>query len=171
MPYLPLTPTPTDDFSCGVNIVDPAHPRILIFTEGTILGPRHWWEFFNDKWYVTINLCVEKINRWHKQGARIAYLTSRRKPADVAAIARILTDAGLPGYALYYRGKGEEYHHVAEQLIPDVLIEDDCHSIGGSRNWTITYVKPEIKRRIHSIIVREFYGIDDLPDTLSGLLS
>jgi hypothetical protein len=149
----------------------PAHPRILIFTEGTILGPRHMKEFFNNKGYVTITLYVEKINRWYKQGARLAYLTSRRKPADVAAIVRILTDAGLPGDALYYRGKGEGYHHIAEQLIPDVLIEDDCRSIGSSRNWTITFVRPEIKRRIHSIIVREFGGIDDLPDTLSDLLS
>jgi len=171
VPFITLAPTQPDNFSAGINTFDPAHPRILIFTECTNLGPRHWWEFFNDRGYVTINLCVEKINRWYKQGARMAYLTSRRKPADVAAIARILTDAGLPGYGLYYRGKGEEYHHIAEQLIPDVLIEDDCRSIGGSRNWTITYVRPDIKRRIHSIVVREFGGIDDLPDTLYGLLS
>ena len=170
MPFIPLTPT-SPDFSAGKISVDPLHPRILIFTEGTILGPRHWWEFFNDRGYVPINLCYEKIHRWHAQGAQIAYLTSRRKPADVAAIAKILKDANLPGSALYYRGKGEEYYHVAEQLIPDVLIEDDCRSIGGQRNWTITYVDPRIKPRIHSIIVREFKGIDHLPDTLSGLLS
>jgi hypothetical protein len=170
MPFIPLTSTEID-FLAGKNSVDPAHPRILIFTEGTILGPRHWWEFFNDRGYVTINLCVDKINRWHKQGARIAYLTSRRKPADVAAIAAILRKANLPGSALYFRGEEDEYHHIAEQLVPDVLIEDDCRSIGGSRNWTITYVDPVFKPRIHSIIVREFGGIDDLPDTISGLLA
>lgn len=170
MLFLPLN-APSENFLSGVNTFDPAHPRILIFTEGTILGPRHWWEFLNDRGYIPINLCYNKISRWFAQGARIAYLTSRRKPSDVATIAKILMDAGLPGSALYYRGKGEEYHQVAESLIPDVLIEDDCRSIGGQRNWTITYVRPEIKSRIHSIIVREFSGIDDLPDTLSDLLS
>jgi hypothetical protein len=170
MPFIALD-TSLEDFLSGINTFDPAHPRILIFTEGTILGPRHWWEFFNDRGYVTINLCVEKISRWYAQGAQIAYLTSRRKPDDVAAIAKILRDAGLPGCALYYRGKGEEYRHVAENLIPDVLIEDDCRSIGGQRNWTITYVRPEIKSRIRSIIVREFGGIDHLPDSLADLLT
>jgi hypothetical protein len=170
MPFLPLN-TIEPDFSAGKNSIDPTHPRILIFTEGTILGPRHWWEFFNDREYVPINLCYEKISRWSAQGAQIAYLTSRRKPADVAAVGLILRKANLPGSALYYRSKGEEYHHIAEQLVPDVLIEDDCRSIGGKRHWTITYVDPLIKRRIHSIIVREFGGIDDLPDTLSDLLA
>ncbi|BCY16426.1 hypothetical protein hrd7_02750 [Leptolinea sp. HRD-7] len=170
MPFLPLTST-DPDFFAGKNSFDPLHPRLLIFTEGTILGPRHWWEFFNDRGYVTINLCAEKIRRWYAQGARIAYLTSRRRPDDVAAIAKILTDAGLPGSTLYYRGNREEYHHVAENLIPDVLIEDDCRSIGGQRNWTITYVDHQIKPRIHSIIVREFGGIGHLPDSLSDLLS
>jgi hypothetical protein len=170
MPFLPLN-TSSEDFLNGINTFDPSHPRILIFTEGTILGPRHWWEFFNDRGYVPINLCYNKITRWFAQGAKIAYLTSRRKPDDVAAIAKILRRATLPGCALYYRGNGQEYHHVAEDLIPDLLIEDDCRSIGGQRNWTITYVKPEIKNRIRSIIVCEFGGIDDLPDTLSDLLS
>jgi hypothetical protein len=128
MPFLPLTST-DPDFFAGKNSFDPLHPRLLIFTEGTILGPRHWWEFFNDRGYVTINLCAEKIRRWYAQGARIAYLTSRRRPDDVTAIAKILTDAGLPGSALYYRGNREEYHHIAENLIPDVLIEDDCAAL------------------------------------------
>lgn len=35
---------------------------------------------------------------------------------------------------------------------------------------TITYVKPEIKNRVKSIVVREFKGIDDLPALLTELL-
>lgn len=33
----------------------------------------------------------------------------------------------------------------------------------------ITYVHPDIKRQIKSIIVKEFTGIDDLPDSLTEL--
>ncbi len=170
MPFLPLRDDRTIDFQTGNLARDPVHPRILIFTEGTVLGPRHWWEFFNDKGYIPVGRCVEKIHGWEEQGARIAYLTSRRKPADVAAICEILRKGEFAGSHLFYRGEGEEYHHIAEQVVPDVLIEDDCRSIGGSRNWTITYVKPEIKQLIHSIVVPEFKGIDLLPDELAKLI-
>jgi len=157
--------------SNGGNSPDPSQPRILIFTEGTVLGYRHWWEFFQVKNYVPIGRCVEKILGWEKQGAQIVYLTSCRKQADVAAIRDILVGAGFPGCCLYYRGQNEEYHYIAEQIVPDVLIEDDCRSIGGRRNWTITYIQPEIKERIHSIVVPEFHGIDHLPADLSALLT
>jgi hypothetical protein len=171
MTFLPLSKDTNIDFSPGSLIRDPVHPRILIFTEGTVLGPKHWWEFFNDKGYVPVGNCVEKIRGWEGRGARIAYLTSRRKPADINAIRDILQRNGFPGSCLFYRDVGEEYHHVAEQIAPDVLIEDDCRSIGGQRNWTITYVNSEIKPLIHSIVVREFKGIDHLPDELPELLA
>ena len=35
---------------------------------------------------------------------------------------------------------------------------------------TITHVRPEIKKRIKSIPIREFGGIDHLPDKISALL-
>lgn len=35
----------------------------------------------------------------------------------------------------------------------------------------ITFVKPEIKRKIKSIIVKEFGGIDHLSDKLNDLLN
>jgi hypothetical protein len=169
MPFIQLYEN-RNNFPTDITVRDPVHPHILIFTEGTVLGPKYWWEFFNDKGYVPIGTCVAKISGWEAQGARIAYLTSRRQPADVAAIREILRENGFPGSRLFFRGEGEEYRHVAEEVIPDVLIEDDCRSIGGSRNWTITYVKPDIKSLIHSIIVREFGGIDHLPDEVSELL-
>lgn len=83
----------------------------------------------------------------------------------------ILEDAGLGGNHLYYRGRDEDYHHVAERLNPDVLIEDDCRSIGGSCHWVITHVTPVLKDRITSIVVPEFGGIDHLPNKLKELLN
>ena len=146
-------------------------PRILIFTEGTILGPKHWWEWNNDKGYIPIGQSIHKINAWKIQGAKIAYLTSRRKSADVMAIREILRISQFPGSYLFYRAGKEHYNDIAEQVIPDILIEDDCRSIGGRWQMTITYVKDEVKQTIHSIVVREFAGIDNLPDDLHKLLS
>ena len=51
-----------------------------------------------------------------------------------------------------------------EAVKPDVLIEDDCKSIGGPRQMCITHVSPEVKRGITSIVVREFRGIDHLAE-------
>jgi hypothetical protein len=51
----------------------------------------------------------------------------------------------------------------------DVLVEDDCESIGGADQMTITYIKPDIKNRIKSIVVKENGGIDHLPDNIEAL--
>lgn len=70
---------------------------------------------------------------------------------------------------LRHSQKSEEYKDIAERIIPDILIEDDCESIGGAKEMTITNVIPKIKKKIKSIVVKEFAGIDDLPDDLSKL--
>ncbi len=170
MPFLPSSLLHDHPVEFGLDSRDDAHPVILIFTEGTVLGPRYPWEFFRLGRYVPIGDSVEKIRCWENQGARLAFLTSRRGEKEAAVIQDLLNRARFPGEGLFYRGQGEEYHQVVEQVIPDVLIEDDCRSIGGRRHWTITHVQPEIKPRIHSIIVREFGGIDHLPDKLAELL-
>lgn len=170
MPLLLFLPTSGNTFLPDEKEHDSIHPRILIFTEGTVLGPRYPWEFFRVEHYVPIGRCVEKTCRWVSQGARLVYLTSRRGEKDAAVIRDLLLSAGFPGEGLFYRGEGEEYHHLAEKIIPDVLIEDDCRSIGGRPHWTITNVNQVIKLRIHSIVVREFGGIDHLPDDLLELM-
>jgi hypothetical protein len=50
-----------------------------------------------------------------------------------------------------------------------VLIEDDCESIGGEKEMSITDVRPEIKRKIKSIVVKEFEGIDGVPTSFKDL--
>jgi len=57
-----------------------------------------------------------------------------------------------------------------ETLKPDILIEDDCKSIGGAWQMCITIVKPDIKKNILSIAVPEFRGIDHLPLNIEKLL-
>lgn len=53
--------------------------------------------------------------------------------------------------------------------LPDVLVEDDCESIGAEQ---ITYpqIRPDLRSCIKSIVVPEFGGIDHLPDSLRDLL-
>ena len=55
--------------------------------------------------------------------------------------------------------------------MPDVLVEDDCESIGGEVEMTYPHIRPELKPRIKSVVVREFGGIDHLPDDISALAS
>lgn len=135
--------------------------RIMVFTEGTILKPKAKRYLFSFKNYVPIGDCTAIIRCWHGQGARICYCTSRRG-RQAKVIANVLEAFGLPGERLYYRGKGETYKAIVEAVKPDVLIEDDCKSIGGPRQMCMAHVDAEVKRGITSIVVAEFEGIDQL---------
>lgn len=120
--------------------------------------------------YVPIGNAVKKLQSWKNGGAEILYLTSRRTSEEIENIKKVLEKYNFPDGQLLFRRKDEEYKDVAERIIPDVLIEDDCESIGGVDEMVITHVKPEIKKKITSIIVEEFQGIDHLPDKMSTLI-
>ena len=51
-----------------------------------------------------------------------------------------------------------------------LLIEDDCESIGGEKEMTYPHITPELRTRITPIVIKEFSGLDHLPDELSALL-
>ncbi len=121
------------------------------------------------KSYVPVGNAVKKLQNWKNDGAEILYLTSRRKPEEIQQIQNVLKKFNFPDGQLLFRQKDEEYKDVAERIIPDVLVEDDCESIGGIDEMTITHVKPEIKKKIKSIPIKEFGGIDHLPDKISAL--
>ena len=163
--------------------------RILIFTEGTILTHRSHTGLARDKVVelvrnrrkppgqryfantVPIGHSVPKIAEWKKQGAIILYLTSRRTPEEVEIIRNVLSEYGFPDGELLFRRDGEEYKDVAERALPDIIVEDDCESIGGEEEMTYPHVKEELKKEIKSIVVKEFGGIDHLPDNITDLLN
>ena len=145
--------------------------KILIFTEGTIIGPRNLFQHFNHASYVPIGTSSEKTFDWYKQGADIIYLTSRKRKIQVVTIADILERNNFAPGILISREGNEMYKDIVESVKPDILIEDDCRSIGGKWQMCITYVKPDIKRRIKSIVVKEFQGIDHLPKMAIDLQS
>jgi hypothetical protein len=119
--------------------------------------------------YVPVGEAVRKLQGWRAQGAEIVYLSSHRDPGNVDKDRSVLEQYGFPEGPIYYRQNGEGYADVAARLLPDVLIEDDCESIGGAPEMTYPNLLPQLQVQIRSIVVKEFEGIDHLPDDL-GLL-
>ncbi len=164
--------------------------KILVFTEGTILMhalakdisreervrqsqniiarlkvmPGSVRDFKN---YIPIGNAVEKLKSWKQQGSVIYYLTSRRIKSEIQAISKILLKNNFPdGQNLYFRKHGENYKDVAEKIIPDILIEDNCESIGGEKEMVYPHIKKELQPKIISVVIREFEGIDNLPTNI-----
>lgn len=159
--------------------------KILIFLHGTTIMHRNAAgktreervkqsldreeSIFDYESYIPIGNAVEKLNCWKQQGAEIIYLSSHESEVDIEKDKSVLRKFNFPEGHVLYRKNGETYKDVAERIIPDVLIEDDCESIGGEKEMTITFVRPDIKQRIESIIVKEFQGIDHLLDDINFL--
>ncbi|VVB60937.1 Uncharacterised protein [uncultured archaeon] len=159
--------------------------KILVFTEGTILMhktaighsreeivkqvEKEQTSIHNYASYVPVGNAVKKLETWKNQGAEILYLTSRIKRNEINDIENVLKKYNFPEGQTLFRKKGDEYKDVAERTIPDILVEDDCESIGGEKEMTYPHIKPEIKVKIKSIVVKEFSGIDNLPDNISEL--
>jgi hypothetical protein len=120
--------------------------------------------------YVPVGHVVAKLRRWQHQGAQIDYLSPHRNPEDVAKDAAVLRRYGFPPGRVLARQPGHSYGQLAGSELPDVLIEDDCQSIGADQ---ITYpqIPADLRRHIKSIVVPEFGGLDHLPDSLQDLLA
>ena len=110
--------------------------KIMIFTEGTVLGPKNVLGLYFHADYIPIGNCVDKIRSWENQGAEISYFTSRKTEKQVNKILYLLNKYHFVGTYLYYREKNQKFKDIIEQVKPDILIEDDCKSIGGQLwNW------------------------------------
>ena len=146
----------------------PSRVRIMIFAEGTILKPKSPLSLYNLRTYVPIGNAVSMIESWYRQNAEILYCTSR-KGKQAENMARLLQSYQFAGSKLYYRAEKQQYKDIVEEVRPDILIEDDCRSIGGSSQMCITHVTPAIKDSIKSIPVEEFKGIDHLASSVPDL--
>ena len=129
--------------------------KILVFTEGTVIMHRS-----------ALGHAPKKLRNWQIDGAEIAYLTSRKVLAEVEQIRNVLKEYNFPDGRLFYRHKGERYEDIVERVNPDILVEDDCESIGGASQMIVTHLKPRIRKRTRVVVVKEFVGIDHLADTL-----
>lgn len=161
--------------------------KIMVFLHGTILmhpsgegqtregrvrqvidGDESLYDFAA---YLPVGEAVHKLQTWTSQGAEIVYLSSHRITENVAKDLTVLRKYAFPLGLVYYRQGDEGYGSVAARVLPDVLIEDDCESIGGVAEMTYPQIEPALKVRIKSIVVKEFGGIDHLPDDLAMLIN
>ena len=134
--------------------------RILVFVEGTISGRRNR----------PTRGAVKKLVAWMEDGAGISYLTASRKPSNVAKVTIFLKRWGFPEGKVVSRREGEEYWDVAERVMPDVIVEDNCRSIGGEPEMTYPNMSLKSKERIKSIVLEEFEGLEHLPDMVEDLM-
>ncbi len=122
--------------------------------------------------YVSVGNAVKKLQEWKGQGARICYLSSHRNAKDVETDKSVLKKFGFPDGQILYRRNREEYKDVVEGIrpLPDLIVEDDCESIGGKVEMVYPNLRPELRDKIKSIVVEEFEGIDYVPDRISELM-
>ena len=119
--------------------------------------------------YVPVGDANKKIKKWWEQGAEIVYLSSHQDDESVRKDIQVLSNFDFPDAPVLYRHGKETYADIAERFTPDILIEDDCESIGGEPEMTYPYINSQKKKLIKSIVVKEFSGIDNLPDNLKEL--
>ena len=81
----------------------------------------------------------------------------------------VLKKYGFPDGQVFYCKEGKDWQNVIEKAKPDIIIEDDCESIGGESEMTYPNLKPKLKAKIKSIVVKEFSGIDHFPDDIKFL--
>lgn len=119
--------------------------------------------------YVPVGDAVRKTRGWTQQGAQIVYMSSHQTDDDLEKDREVLRRYGFPQGEVQFRRVGEEYGDAAERVMPDIIIEDDCESIGGKTEMIYPQIEAELRGKIRSIVVKEFAGIDHLPDELSAL--
>ena len=119
--------------------------------------------------YVPVGNAAGKLREWKRHGAKICYLSSHKSIRDVEIDRSVLNKYGFPDGQIFFRRSREEYKDVVERIrpLPNLIVEDDCESIGGEVEMVYPNLQPELKKKIKSVVVREFQGIDRIPDKIS----
>ncbi len=119
--------------------------------------------------YVPVGNAAGKLQEWKRQGAKICYLSSHKSTRDVEIDRSVLNKYGFPDGQIFFRRSREEYKDVVERIrpLPNLIVEDNCESIGGEVEMVYPNLKPEVKDKIRSLVVKEFQGIDRIPDKIS----
>lgn len=120
--------------------------------------------------YVPTEGAVAKVTAWQRRGAEISYLSSHRTAAAAAIDKSVLAAHGFPAGPLYYRAHGEGYADVVRRWSADVLIEDDCESIGGRPKTTAAELAASSGRAVPCVVIPEFGGLTHLPNEPAQLL-
>lgn len=137
--------------------------KIMIFVEGTILKPKYnnILSRISMTTYIPINNAIETLKKWQEEGYEVIYLTSL-KGRRAMKMAQHLDELGFTGSMVGYRQKNQDYATLIKEEFPDILIEDNCLSVGGEQNMCYNLLSDELKKEIKHIVVEEFKGIDDV---------
>ena len=137
--------------------------KIMIFVEGTILKPKYnnILSRISMTTYIPINNAIETLKKWQEEGYEVIYLTSL-KGRRAMKMAQHLDELGFTGSMVGYRQKNQDYATLIKEELPDILIEDNCLSVGGEQNMCYNLLSDELKKEIEHIVVEEFKGIDDV---------
>ncbi len=137
--------------------------KIMIFVEGTILKPKYnnILSRISMTTYIPINNAIETLKKWQEEGYEVIYLTSL-KGRRAMKMAQHLDELGFTGSMVGYRQKNQDYATLIKEELPDILIEDNCLSVGGEQNMCYNLLSDELKKEIKHIVVEEFKGIDDV---------
>lgn len=141
--------------------------KILVFTEGTVTKHPSEERRFDVASFIPTEGAAEKLTKWWEQGAEICYLTSERSGDRRRAVEATLRRFNFPAGEIYYRRGNEDYVDVVRQVAPDVLVEDDCQSIGWDE-----VITPKLKAQwgLKGVVIPENGGLAHLPDDHQELL-
>jgi hypothetical protein len=112
-----------------------------------------------------------KLAAWERHGATLVYLSSHRRPDDIHADERVIRRYGFPAGPVHGRQNGEDYRPLVERLGLDVLVEDDCESIGGPEQTCAAQLSPAGRQSVRCLVLPEFSGLAGLPDNPAELLT
>jgi hypothetical protein len=121
--------------------------------------------------YVPTPGTAGKLAAWQRHGAAIVYLSSHRRPDDIRTDESVIRRYGFPAGPVHGRHEGEGYGPMVERLGLDVLVEDDCESIGGTAQTCAAQLSPAGRQSVRCIVLPEFSGLAGLPDDPAELLT
>jgi TDG/mug DNA glycosylase family protein len=120
--------------------------------------------------YVPTPGTAAKLAAWQRHGVSITYLSSHRTMDDLSADESVIRGHGFPSGPLHGRQPGEDYGSLVARLGLDVLVEDDCESIGGAAQTCAAQLSAGTAQATRCLVLPEFAGLAGLPDDPAQLL-
>jgi hypothetical protein len=120
--------------------------------------------------YVPTPGTVQKLVAWSERGAALFYLSARRRRRELDDDEMVVRRSGFPPGPVCGRRGEETYGELVERLELEVVVEDDCESIGGAAQTIAAQLTPSQRVSIRCIVVPEFIGLGMLPDDPHELL-
>jgi len=114
---------------------------------------------------------TDKLAAWARRGAILIYLSSHRRQNDIRADESVIRRHRFPPGPVHGRQEGEDYGPLVDRLGLDVLVEDDCESIGGAAQTCAAQLSPAGRQSVRCVVLPEFSGLAGLPDNPAELLT